>query len=375
MKNMAGDRCIVCGNTKTKDASVSMHRFPAGELKRKRWIKTMELAEGTVKQHSRICSRHFRNGDPANGPDKTLGQKFASPKKRWSRRAQRAQQRDAVRSLVDHFDTSPAHRSTSSSSKSPTPTLTSIPSCSRSTPSTSDDNSFALSESEVFESDVQDQGSGDQTSTDTSLQSVIPERATQGGYENSEVVVNTALLVRIEMLASENQMLKKKVGDLELKRQAFRIDDIANDNNLVRLYTGFVSFGVLKSFYEFLGPSVNELSYWGGRKTVTPKRRRLTKLNPMNQFFFTMIKLKLNPQVRDLAFRFCISKSLVSKYVITWINFLYHHLLEVEWMPSVEQVAGTLPHSFKEKYSSTFAIIDGSEIFIETPSDLQVHLE
>ena len=41
-------------------------------------------------------------------------------------------------------------------------------------------------------------------------------------------------------------------------------------------------------------------------------------------------------------------------------------------MPSVQQVAGTLPHAFKEKYPSTFAIIDGSELFIETPSDLHL---
>ena len=41
-------------------------------------------------------------------------------------------------------------------------------------------------------------------------------------------------------------------------------------------------------------------------------------------------------------------------------------------MPSAEQVAGTLPHAFKEKYPSTFAIIDGSELFLATPSDLQL---
>ena len=41
-------------------------------------------------------------------------------------------------------------------------------------------------------------------------------------------------------------------------------------------------------------------------------------------------------------------------------------------MPTPEQVAQNLPHVFKEKYPSTFAIIDGSEIFIETPSDLQM---
>ena len=39
-------------------------------------------------------------------------------------------------------------------------------------------------------------------------------------------------------------------------------------------------------------------------------------------------------------------------------------------MPSVEQVKGTLPHAFKDKYPYT--IIDGSEVFIETPSDLHM---
>ncbi len=64
---------------------------------------------------------------------------------------------------------------------------------------------------------------------------------------NSEVVVNTALLVQIEMLESDNQLLKKKVSDLESRRKAFRIDDISEDDNLSRLYTGFVSFRVLKA--------------------------------------------------------------------------------------------------------------------------------
>ncbi|KAL5484203.1 hypothetical protein EMCRGX_G020662 [Ephydatia muelleri] len=45
---------------------------------------------------------------------------------------------------------------------------------------------------------------------------------------------------------------------------------------------------------------------------------------------------------------------------------------ELDWMPSVQQVAGTLPCVFKEKFPNTFAIIDGSEIFIETPTDLQM---
>ena len=61
--------------------------------------------------------------------------------------------------------------------------------------------------------------------------------------------------------------------------------------------------------------------------------------------------------------------SSVSKYITTWICFLYQHLKEMEWMPSPEQVRANLPSVFVEKYSTTF---DASEVFIETPSDLHM---
>ena len=90
-----------------------------------------------------------------------------------------------------------------------------------------------------------------------------------------------------------------------------------------------------------------------------------TKLSPL-------VKLRLNLSVKDLAYRFGISTGLVSQYVTTWICFLYCQLKEIDWMPSTEQVAGTLPCAFKEKYPSTYVIIDASDVFIETSSDLHL---
>ena len=43
---------------------------------------------------------------------------------------------------------------------------------------------------------------------------------------------------------------------------------------------------------------------------------------------------------------------------------------EIDWMPTVSQVKGTLPAAFRERFPTTYAIIDGSEVFIETPSEL-----
>lgn len=36
----------------------------------------------------------------------------------------------------------------------------------------------------------------------------------------------------------------------------------------------------------------------------------------------------------------------------------------------MEQVAATLPTAFRDKYPATFSILDASELFIQTPSDL-----
>ena len=113
------------------------------------------------------------------------------------------------------------------------------------------------------------------------------------------------------------------------------------------------------------------LEYWGSREGAR-QRRRARKIDPKNQLFLTLVKLKLNLKVADLAFWFGISPSLVSRYLTTWICFLYRQLKEIDWMPTVDQVLHTLPVGFREKFPKTYAIINGSEVFVETPSDLHM---
>ena len=134
-------------------------------------------------------------------------------------------------------------------------------------------------------------------------------------------------------------------------------------------YTGFKSYVVFLAFFRFLGPAVNKLNYWGS-STTPRQRKRATKLSPMDQLVLTLMKLHLNLKTLDLACRFGTSPTAVSRYITTWICYLYHHLTEVDWMPSVQQVSGTLPPVFREHFPTTYAIIDGSEIFLEIPSDL-----
>ena len=154
--------------------------------------------------------------------------------------------------------------------------------------------------------------------------------------------MNTVLLARIEVLEAESCALKSK----KEKPGNFRIVDeqIQHDDDLFQFYTGFISYDIFLDFYKFLGPAVNELNYWGMKESIG-QRNYDRKLSPINQLFLTLVKLRLNLKLQDLAFRFGISTTSVSRYFTTWVYFLYQHLKELDWSPTVEQVMGTLPHS------------------------------
>ena len=130
-------------------------------------------------------------------------------------------------------------------------------------------------------------------------------------------------------------------------------------------------FSFVFSFFELLGPAGDHLNFWGS-KDGARKRCKLRKIDGKNQLFLVLLKLKLNLKHKDLAFRFCVSVTHISRCITTWICFLYKELKEIDWIPSVDQVFGTEPIEFREKFPSTYAIIDGSEVFIETPSDLHL---
>ena len=341
--------CVVCGHIKSKKRpKVAMHRFPANPEKRAQWLSAVGLIEDDIKEHTRICSRHFLHGDSSNPPSLSLGKRFASPKKLLLDRGKRAIKR---LSMSPPFQPPPAKRHVLTSPGS---------SCSSSRPVTSELSDTTNDSDRV--SEALSASIGEPLLSDYSVHE-LP------GEEASDAVVDLALTTRIEVLEAENENLKSELVSMTVK--PFRIEDIAANDSLVTFYTGFISYEVLLAFFDFLGPSVHNLTYWGDSNKKCSHRRR-KKLNPLNQFFLTLVKLRLNLRVKNLAWRFAISVGLVSKYITTWICFLYHHLKEVEWMPNVQQVAATLPVAFKQEFPTTYAIVDASELFLETPSDLQL---
>ena len=69
---------------------------------------------------------------------------------------------------------------------------------------------------------------------------------------------------------------------------------------------------------------------------------------------------------QDIAYRFNISQSTVSRIIITWINFMYLQFKDLPLWPK-KVVASYMPQVLKDQYPSTRVIIDATEIFIEQP--------
>ena len=342
---MPGDVCIVCGNNRAKDNSISLHRIPRNPSKRERWIAGLGLDEAGLRDYHRVCSRHFPNADAQNTPDITIGRRFASPKKQWTSRAERAKTRDTMR--------------------------TTRPACEDlvMTPAIGERADVVVASYPIDHSCLSVDELHSKSSCSQDAASSEASIANNSQYDRD--LVSTALLAKIEAVEAKIKKLEKELCVSASRGRCFTVEDIASSDELVKLYTGFPSYEILLAFYEFLGPAVDELKYWG-EKDHTRKRQRKRKLIALDQLLLTLMKLRLNLVNKDLGVRFGISESLVSRYVCTWVCFLYQHLNEIKWTPSVEQVTATMPHAFREKYPTTFAIIDGSEIFLETPNDLHL---
>ena len=178
--------------------------------------------------------------------------------------------------------------------------------------------------------------------------------------------------------------MKERVAQLEhecegLKaRQPFKLRNISADDIKVRFYTGFSSMAALMVCFNFFCAStffVNTLNYWCSTSAsgapehqIKSTKGRPRLLSPLEEFFLVLVRLRLGLFEQDLAYRFGISQSTVSRIFYTWINFLFLQFKQIPLWPPKALIISHMPKVFKEKYPSTRVIIDATEIFVQQPA-------
>ena len=158
--------------------------------------------------------------------------------------------------------------------------------------------------------------------------------------------------------------LEKELTKLKVER--FGLQRFGTDDDMIRFYTGFRSYKLLCSFIRLIHPSAQTMKTWqqvqrqrvSGKSGNTPTDFNQHALIIEDQIFMFLCKIRQAFFVLDLADRFKVSISSVSRYLITWANFLYFTLGVIPIWPSKEMVIAFMPDCFKQEYPSTRVILD-----------------
>lgn len=183
---------------------------------------------------------------------------------------------------------------------------------------------------------------------------------------------------------------EEKLAEMEKENEIligcqFSLDKIKDDNSAILFYTGFPCYEALISFFKYLEPKLGKMQYWKGEHLVREsqpyqedenrnKPGPSRKLTFLDEFLLVLMRLKAGLFVQDLADRFGVSTSLVSRICITWINLLYLELKDLFPFPSQELVRKNMPDEFAE-FATTRIILDCTEIFIQRPSAMLAQSE
>ncbi|CAC5404268.1 unnamed protein product [Mytilus coruscus] len=165
----------------------------------------------------------------------------------------------------------------------------------------------------------------------------------------------------------------KKINESQAK-QILSLENIKENPKRMLFWTGFSDYENFYALFQYFEPRATNMRYWKGDAGMPDtfsdrKKGPERKLSLIDEFFLTMVRLKVGLLVEDLAIRFSISVGLVSQIFSSWINLMYVDLKELCELPSKEVLNENQSHAMKD-FEDVRVIIDCTEIFVQNPSKL-----
>ena len=334
---VGGYTCCVpgCYNNSKKQRNVSFHTFPNGKssekkLLRKKWINLISRKDFVPTSGHRVCSEHFKGGKKTylnNVPIRTPKTTNMPPVR--PRKTQRARNRQEP-VINDVQSSSPADNATD----------------------------FAPQQ-------------------DAGISNVVAQTRAVDHDTNEQ------LKTQIACLLEENQILRAQqnastTGNLEENYKELNLEKIKGNNKIFKFYTGLQDYATFQALLRFFGPVVNNLVYHDSganhEKIADAKyKKRGPKrcLTAEHEFFLVLVRLRLGLLEEDLAYRFHLSQSHISRICITWFDFLHSYFRMLPIWPSRSCIDDTMPKCFREIYPTTRVIVDCTELFLEMPSSVR----
>ena len=192
-----------------------------------------------------------------------------------------------------------------------------------------------------------------------------------------ELIVNDHKNV-IKGLKAKNAVLVAKIKQLQTENRSKSVfDDMVTSDADVKFFTGIPGVALFNKLHAICEPYV--VRKWCGKKKMSmhastrSKKSSKTfqkrkKLSSKDEFFLVFLRLRLGLLSYHLAKMFKISRSHVSQIFSSWLTCIDKIFANLLFWPSKDHVHATTPARFRA-IPNLRAIIDCSEIFIETPKD------
>ena len=200
-------------------------------------------------------------------------------------------------------------------------------------------------------------------------------------FKNAEKVKKMSKLIENEKklrkeydeLAAKYRVMEQKLEEVHsekaklittvnaLKDRVLTQQALLDDDKKVLYYTGLPSYSVLQSVFSLVVKGISDSSDSG--------------LGIFNQYLITLMKLRLDLGEQDLAYRFGINQSTVSRYISKWVDILFTKLFFLIQWPERDQLVKTMPADFREHFRKCTLIIDCFEIFMQRPTSLKARAQ
>ena len=157
-------------------------------------------------------------------------------------------------------------------------------------------------------------------------------------------------------LIQEVETLSEKIQQLGSDLEKHDICKLIIDNDeLCSFYTGIHTYEKLLILFNFIHENMPVIS----------QEEALTNYE---QFVLVLVKFRLNLRQLDIAHRFGVSQTTVSKYLHKWVDILYTHFVPVFLIwPERADIRNTLPKCFEGHFEKCVVIIDCFEVFMDRP--------
>jgi hypothetical protein len=154
----------------------------------------------------------------------------------------------------------------------------------------------------------------------TNINSILPE--------HDYVCTIPTTEEKLEAAMEEIDRLRSIINSYNNER--FCIERFSKNPEFLKFYTGISSYDMLMKVYAVIAPSALTMIAWSqlprniARGDIECRDTcNNTALHLVDQFFLVLVRLRTGMLELELADRFNISQSTVSRLLITWLNYLY----------------------------------------------------